>query len=127
MPSPLDGQIAKAIHAGFRGKLKKGIVRREAPGTGRDRHGDRNPGVVRRYPFEGIRENYDAAYRERAGIPETDVQILVITRSCAIEPKQDDQIFIQNRWHQVRRVSDSDPAGATITLQAFEIQARPTP
>jgi hypothetical protein len=126
MASPLDGQIAKAIAKGFRGKLKKGTIRREVPGVGVDALGDPNPGTVATFPFQGIREDYDASFRATAGIPQTDCKILVIAGLTTAVPKQGDQLNISGAWYQCRAVTDIDPATATYTLQCFDIAA-PTP
>lgn len=124
MASPLDGLIKRQIASAFKGKLKKGTLRRAVPG-GVDDMGDPKPGTVETWPFEGIRESYDALYRVNAGIPDTDVRILVIAGSTAGVPDQGFQVFIEGRFHQVRKVEGIDPAGATYQLQCFEI-ADPT-
>lgn len=124
MASPLD-RIKTALAAGFRGKLKPGTLRRLVPGAGVDAHGDPKPGTAPIWGFEGIRESYDAAYRARAGIPQTDCRILIIAGLIGTDARQGDQLFIEGRWHQVRKIEDIDPAGATITLQCYEI-ADPT-
>lgn len=125
MASPLDGPIAKAIANGFRGKLKKGTIRREVPGVGVDDFGDPNPGTTQTFPFQGIRSDYDASFRATAGIPQTDCEILVIAGLTAAVPKQGDQLNISSAWYQCRKVSDIDPATATYRLQCFDI-ADPT-
>lgn len=122
MKSALDGLIARNIARGFKGKLRSGTLRREVPGSGVDSRGDPLPGTTVTFSFEGIRESYDAAYRERAGIPQTDVKILVIAGSIRTTPKVGDQIFIQQQWHKVRSIADIDPATATYTLQCFDIK-----
>lgn len=119
--SPLAG-MKKALAKGFKGKLKTGIIRRATPATVDD-FGDPVPGSVAEYPFEGIRENFDAAWAANAGIPSTDVGILVLLGSTAVEPRQGDRIQIEGRWHAVRRVLAIDPAGATARLQAHEVDA----
>lgn len=125
MASPLVGAIRKQVAAGFKGKLTKGSLRRELPG-GVDEFGDPLPGTVTNYPFEGIRDSFSALYREQAGIPETDVAILVLLGSTSVTPKQNDKLFLDapwNKWHQCRKILEIDPAGASAKLQAFEIEA----
>ena len=117
--SPIDG-MKKAIAKGFKGKLKQGIVRRATAG-GVDEWGDPVPSTTAEYPFEGIRESFDASWAASAGIPTTDVGILVLLGSTGIEPAQGDAIQIEGKWHQVRRVLDVDPAGASMKLQAYEV------
>lgn len=121
MASPLEGQIARAIAAGFKGKLRKGSLRRELPGVGVDQSGDANPGTVVTFRFEGIREDYSAIYRAQGGIPETDYGVLIIAGLIKTVPKRGDQIYLQQQWGQVRKISDIDPATATYQLQCFEI------
>lgn len=119
--SPLDG-MNKAIAKGFKGKLRTGVIRRTAAG-GVDQWGDPVPSTTADYAFEGIRESFDASWAKTAGIPETDVGILVLLGSTDVQPAQGDAVQIEGRWHQVRHVLDIDPAGATIRLQAYEVAA----
>lgn len=109
-------QIAKT----FKGKLKQGVIRRTTAGTV-DQWGDPVPGSTTDYPFEGIRESLDARWAAQAGIPETDIAILVLLGSTTVEPKQGDTVQIEGKSHIVRRVMDVDPAGATMKLQAYEV------
>lgn len=121
MASPLDA-IARAVATGFKGKLRSGTLRRVPNAPGVDSYGDANPGSPVTYPFEGIRETYSAVFKARAGIPQTDVRILVIAGSCATDPRRGDQVYIEGRWHQVREIENIDPATATYALQSFEIK-----
>lgn len=119
----LDGQIAAAIYKGFKGKLLSGTLRRSTPGVGVDDFGDANPGTTTEYPFEGIRESYNAVYRAAAGIPQEDVRFLVIAGSLATAPLRGDQVrFGSGPWHQVREIEAIDPATATYNLQCFELR-----
>lgn len=124
MASLLEGRIAKAVARGFKGKLRKGQIRRVAT-AGVDDFGDALPAGVQTFPFEGIREDYSASFRAQAGIPEEDFKVLVIAGLAGVQPSVGDQVFIQKRWGEVRKLVDSDPAEATFTLQCFEI-ADPT-
>lgn len=126
MASLLEGALAKTIAKGFRGKLLKGTLRRVGSATV-DQYGDPVPGQAVTYAFEGIRESFDARYREQAGIPETDVMVMVLLQSVRplTEPAQGDQVRINGRWLSVRRILDIDPAGASVRLQCYEI-ADPT-
>lgn len=120
--SPLDG-MKKAIAKGFKGKLRTGVIRRMVPGTGVDDFGDPVGEVPATFDFEGIREDFDASWAASAGIPETDVGILVLLGSTTVEPAQGDAVQIEGKWHSVRRVIDIDPASATARLQAYEVKA----
>jgi len=117
--SPLDGLIKKQIAQGFNGKLKTGKIRRYK--FVMDERGDQQPLGYTDYPFQGIRQDFDASYRVRAGIPETDVRILVILGLTATTPEQGDKMFINDGWYEVRRVLSIDPAGASASLQAYGI------
>lgn len=121
MTSFLEGSLKKALAQGFRGKLSRGTIRRYTY-TLNDQ-GDRVPGAHSDYSFEGTRDDFDARYREQAGIPETDVRVLVILGLTTVTPQQTDKIFIKSRWHEVRQVLAIDPAGATATLQCYAISS----
>jgi hypothetical protein len=80
------------------------------------------------FAFQGIRDSFNAAFAARAGIPLTDVRILVILGLVRPEtlPQIDDKIRIRGsdgtqKWHQVRAVLTVDPANAHSVLQCFEI------
>lgn len=122
MASQLDGALAKAIYSGFKGKLKTGTLRRQSGSSGVDEFGDLIIGSSTDYSFEGIRENYSAAYLAQSGIPQGDVKIMILLQSITVEPEQDDFIFIEGDWHQVRRVEMIDPARAAITLQSTVVK-----
>ncbi|PWJ88359.1 hypothetical protein C8D77_11181 [Mesorhizobium loti] len=125
MASLLEGPLARTVARAFRGKLTDGVLRREVPGTGNDDFGDPNAGTTPTFTFNGIRETFDAAFRVRAGIPQTDVGVLVLLQSVEPRtvPQQGDQIYIKAQWHKVREILDQDPASATMRLQCFEISA----
>jgi hypothetical protein len=119
----LTGQLAKAIYAGFKGKLLSGSLRRVAPG-GLDQYGDTVPGTVTTYPCEGFTDKYDDAYRARAGIPETDLIVNIFAQSlpAGIQPTKDDTAQFLGTWYQLRAVK-TDPATALWVCQAYEIRA----
>jgi hypothetical protein len=121
--SQLEGALKKQVAASFKGKLLKGTIRREVPSL--NSLGDPVNGTPITASFEGIRESFSDA-SILAGIPETDVAILVLLGTTTIVPQQDDLIFIGkpfNKWHKTRRVMAIDPAGATCRLQAYEVPA----
>ncbi len=121
MASPLD-QIRTAIASGFSGQLRSGTLRRPGGASGVDSFGDEINNTATTYDCQGIREMFSAFYAAQAGIPETDVKILLIGGLVSVEPQKDDQIFIESKWHQVREVLDIDPAQASYTLQCYEIR-----
>ena len=126
MTSFLAGSLAKQIAQAFKGVLLQGTIRRNNP-TSRDQYGDVvvPSGDYTDYTFTGMRESFDASYRVRALIPETDVKILVLLSSIRplenppIIPTQADRIMINGDWHQIRKVLSIDPAGATQSLQCY--------
>lgn len=125
MASLLESKVKQLVAAGFKGQLLKGIIRRVGVSS-LDSYGDVVAGTATTYPFEGIRESFDARYAVGAGIPETDVKILVILGSTTTVPIQGDEVqFTTGQyagvWHKIRRVLTIDPAGASASLQAYEI------
>lgn len=122
MVSLLDKSIAKTVAQGFKGQLLTGTLRREVTKTVDDA-GDPATSTVTTYPFEGIRDTFNAVYAAAAGIPVTDVRILIIAGSIKTVPVMDDKIFIRSSWYQVRRITEIDPANATYTLAAFACKA----
>jgi len=125
----LDGDIASAIFKGFKGKLLTGLIRqRTVPSSGAlDQYGDPIDLEATDTAIEGFVENYDDAYRARAGIPETDLQVNIFAKSApAITPGKDDIVKFTrgtvDTWYQLRRVK-TDPALALWQCQAFEIEA----
>jgi len=111
--------LKKQIAKGLKGKLKNGTIRRYTYAL--NAYGDRQPIGSVDYPFQGIREEFDARYKEQAQIPVEDVKILVILGLTKVTPDRDDKVFIENTWHEVRRVLSIDPAGASAQLQAYAI------
>lgn len=129
MVSLLEKQIRTQIAKGFKGKLTLGTLRRATAAT-LDSYGDPSAPSTVDYSFEGVRSTFTARYKAQSGIPDTDISILILLGSLSdqtITPKQDDKIYMKapwNTWYQVRKVLEIDPAGASATLQAYEI---PTP
>lgn len=122
MASLLESQIKKLIGQGFKGQLLKGALRRETTTTV-DAKGEEGTPVVTTYPFEGIRDTFDRRYATQAGIPETDIKILIIADSISVMPRAGDLIQLRGLWNKVRAVIAVDPAGASYTLQAHEVAA----
>lgn len=120
--SLLDGFIRQKIAAGFRGRLKKGVLRREGGGS-LDNKGDVVGATPTTFTFEGIRESFDARYRAQAGIPDTDVAFLVLLGSVkpVTTPQSNDLIQMDGVWYKVRNTLAVDPAGASWRGQAYEV------
>ncbi len=121
MASLLESSIKKQVASAFKGILLEGTLRR--PGsTAVDSFGDPIPGVAVTFSFEGIRESFNASYAADAGIPVTDIKVLIIAGLMSTDPLKDDQVLIRGQWHQVREIRERDPANATHILQCFEIE-----
>lgn len=122
MPGLLNGQLAQQIYAGFRGKLLRGILWRSSPASsgGLDERGDPLATSTSTWPCQGFVEGYDAVFRERAGIPETDSKVNIFAASLprGISPQKDDKVQMGGSWWQLRKVA-TDPATALWTCQAF--------
>lgn len=71
--------------------------------------------------MEGFVDTYSAFYKAQAGIPETDVRILIIGGSLSTTPKRNDEIKFRDKWYKAREVN-TDPALAAWEIQAFEIE-----
>lgn len=121
MASLLETRIREAIERGFRGKLLTGTLRR-VNYSGQDAYGDPLEVGVDEHTFEGFVDVYDAAYRARAGIPETDVRVVIIAGSLAVDPIKDDKVQVRSEWFQLRSVK-TDPARAAWECQAFKVEA----
>ena len=129
MASLLEGInnfVRSEVAKGFKNQLVQGLLRREVSASV-DGFGDPVPATVENYPFEGIRDSFSLAFAALAGIPTTDVRILIIAGLINTTPLQDDKIRIrcsdgQQKWHQVRNLVDVDPANATYVLQCFDIE-----
>ena len=119
MASPLDKMKAQ-IAKGMGKMLFPATVWRYVPGEGVDEWGDANKGSWVSYPAKGIVEEYDDAYRATAMIPATDVKILLLAGTVAVDVRKDDVIFIREAFWQARAVK-TDPASATWGIQAYGI------
>lgn len=128
MASPLDGKMRRDIAKAFRGKLKKGRIR-VVEVASLDDFGDAAPGDPVEAVFDGIQENFNAMWAAQAGIPDTDLSVLIILGSIkpqTVVPAQDTLIYIENQWVRVRKVLGTDPANATMRLQCYVENPQPT-
>ena len=128
MVSQLDSAIKKQAAAAFKGQLITCTLRRVGA-TSVNSYGDPVPGAASTWTFDGIRDNFRAEFAAAAGIPVTDVKILVIrgsgTLATALPLQQDDQVKVRDKWYQLRRKMAQDPADASEEWAGFEI-ADPT-
>ena len=129
MAGLLEGQIAKAIYDGFKGKLLKGTLTRAAPdrATGLDELGDPNSTVASSWPCQGFADNYSEFFRATAGIPDTDLSVSIFAASlpAGVKPQKDDRATLKDRGvsttYQLRSAS-TDPATALWVCRAFKVQ-----
>lgn len=128
MPSFLDGPLAAALYAGFKGKMRAATLRKTVIPTsgGLDGRGDPLTTTGVRYGCEGFTEDYSELYKTQAGIPATDLKVCIFAASlqAGIAPAKQDQVMITgplpggSNWYQIRDVR-TDPATALWTCQAF--------
>jgi hypothetical protein len=123
----LDGQLASAIYAGFKGKLLIGSFRQATvPASGAlDSYGDPIDAGYVDTPCQGFADEYSAFYRAQAGIPDDSVKVCIFAKSMpGITPAKDDKVKLTQAgvatWYQVRSVA-TDPATALWTLESFTI------
>jgi hypothetical protein len=133
VPGLLEGQLASAIYAGFKGKLSKATLWRSvgAESGGLDALGDELAIVPTIWPGQGFTDNYSDAFKARAGIPETDLKVCLFAKSlpAGVRPLKDDKVNIPTgsaAWYQLRK-ADTDPATALWTCQAYACAAPPLP
>jgi hypothetical protein len=121
----LDGDLAAEVAAALSAELLTGTLMRTSPATsaGLDEHGDPVDAVTRTWDVVGFREDYTAAYRASAGVPETDVKVSLLagTLPAGVRPTKDDLVHLADAWHQVRAVR-TDPATAVFECQSFEVR-----
>jgi hypothetical protein len=123
MPGLLEGKLAEAIFAGFKGLLLTGTLRRETLGTTLNSHGDATSSTVTTYTVEGFTSRYSDFFRATAGIPETDLKVSIFAESSpGLVPTKDDLVQFKSVWYQLRSVS-IDPAGALYVCQGFVTDA----
>lgn len=129
----LDGQLAKAIYAGFKGRLLRGRLLRVEP-TGDsgeegvlDALGDPIAEDPTFYGLEGFTDRYSDFIRANAGIPDSDVKVCIFAASlpAGVRPSKDDKVAFTRAgvesWYQLR-ADATDPAEALWECQAYEIE-----
>jgi hypothetical protein len=123
MPGILEGQMANAIYAGFKGKLLTGTLVRHSPSDLElDLFGDPVSLTGTSFSCEGFVEKFSEYYRAVTGVPDTDVKVMIFAKSISTEPTTDDIVVFRDIQYQIRKILEIDPAIATYTLQCFEIK-----
>lgn len=120
MPGLLEGQIAKAIYAGFKGRLLKGKLYRTPAPSSVDGLGDPIPSTPTIHNIQGFWDEYSRFDRAQGGIPDTDSKVCIFAQSIpGLEPISTDVIHFPSKgWFQVRTVR-VDPATALWECQSF--------
>lgn len=121
MVSLLESAIKKQVASAFAGRLLDCTLRRVASSSV-DARGDLVPGAATLWAFDGIVDSFSAVFAAQAGIPVTDVRVLIIAGSLATVPRQDDQVKVRDQWYQLRRLVERDPAGATYVFAGYAIE-----
>lgn len=120
MASLLESALASQVASALAGQLLTCTLRRVAS-TAVDGAGDPVPGTASTWSFDGIVDTFSAMFAAQAGIPVTDVRVLIIAGSLATTPQQDDQVKVRDEWYQLRRLVERDPANATYVFSGFRI------
>lgn len=121
----LEGRLASAIFAGFKGKLLKGTLRREvnAESAGLNDLGDPIAMSPITFKCEGYVDSKTDRFLKTAGIPHLDATVYVFAKSLvpATEPQKRDQVLMGGQWYDVHAIQN-DPATAMHALGCSEIQ-----
>ena len=127
--------MAGAIYAGFKGKLRRGVIRRLGPGTGLDGHGRPQEPVPTLSPLEGFVDEYSNFTRAQANIPQSDRRVNIFGASlpAGYVPRKDDMVRLdypaangapaRSEWYQLRERIETDPAKALWQCQSYETGA----
>lgn len=122
----LDGPLASAIYAGFKGRLSQGRLLRMQDAAGVDDMGDATGETPVLFRLEGFEDKYSDFFRAGAGIPDTDLKVCIFGASLptGTRPLKDDRVELTRAgvktWYQLRK-DGVDPAGALWECQAFVI------
>lgn len=111
--------LRSKLARGFKGRLLVGVLTRSNNGDVDD-HGIPIT-TTSTYRVEGFVDNYSAFYRKSAGIPENDVNVVLIAGNCDVDPIKDDRVKFANfPQYQIRQV-ETDPAIAHFQCQSFAV------
>lgn len=133
MASFLDG-MAGSIYAGFKGKLRKGVIRRLAGGGGLDGHGRPQGQAPTLHAVEGFQDDYSDFTRANAGIPANAVRVNLFAASIkpTLTPTKDMLVRLDfpaangvpahAQWFKLLG-ADTDPATALWVCPAFKVEA----
>ncbi|MCV2448462.1 hypothetical protein [Paracoccus sp. DMF] len=74
-------------------------------------------GTTAIYPCRAMLESYSDHLRAVAGIPDTDVKVMIVGTSISVDPLKGDTVTLSGRRWAIIKV-DTDPARAIWTCQA---------
>lgn len=121
MVSQLESALRKQVAAALKGQLLTCTLRR-VTSSAVNSYGDPVPGTASSWSFDGFVDTFNLAFIKAAGIPTTDVRVLIIMGSLSTSPQQDDQVKVRDAWYQLRSIVERDPAGAQETWSAYGIE-----
>jgi len=120
----LEGQIAKAIYAGFKGRLLKGQLRRDAPtSTTGDEFGDRPTAPVV-FKCQGFTDGAREIFHDST-LPLGEIAVCILGASLKTTPTANDKVSFRKKgvttWYQLRAPIEVDPADALWSCGAIRI------
>lgn len=128
--------MAGSIYAGFKGKLRAGVIRVPGAVIGQDGKGRPERAAPALVAFEGFEDAYSDTTRAQAGIPQSSVRLNIFSASIAapgIKPTTDQLCRLDfpaipgraafSRWYKLRTRLDTDPAGALWQCEAVVVEA----
>jgi hypothetical protein len=132
----LDG-MAGSIYAGFKGKLRAGVIRRMGAGTGLDGHGRPQNAAPIFHKMEGFDDDYSAFRRANEGIALTSLRINIFGASIdpplPDKPTKDMLVRLDypaangqaaySRWFKLKERIETDPARALWQCEAQDAKA----
>lgn len=76
--------------------------------------------TVATYPCKAMIDTYSDHLRAVSDIPGTDVKLMIVGTSIAVDPLKEDSVAIAGKNYRIREVS-TDPARAMWTCQASPV------
>ncbi len=126
--------MAASIYAGFKDKLRSGLIRRLGEGTGLDGHGRPIDPVPIDIAFQGFVDDYSPFTRAQAGIPETSLRLNIFGASLGGQrPMIGDLARVdfpaangqpaRSEWYKLQERLVTDPAAALWQCEAQAVKA----
>ncbi|WP_022697923.1 hypothetical protein [Euryhalocaulis caribicus] len=116
----LDGDLQDVFGSVFGSLMLDGTLTK-APSVS-DGKGGWTAGTPQTAAVKLMIESYSEFYRAQAGIPDTDVKIIVLQKDVAFTPDTDSRITVRGEEYSVVQVQQ-DPAQASWTLQGRPVSA----